>query len=121
MGHAAESGDFRGRPFPHGPNVLEAKLDCEKCHRKHNERPKVEIVRFGSEGCSSCHHEGLTASGFGQCAKCHGDVNARTFRTERGEFSHRQHTSIGEDCVSCHAIQTGDPRPPRSRCAECHD
>lgn len=121
QGIERQSGEFRGKPFPHGPHVVGAKLDCEKCHRKHNERPKVEVVRFGSEGCSSCHHEGLNAGSFGQCSTCHGDVAARTFRTERGEFSHKQHASIGEDCVSCHAIQTGDPRPPRSRCAECHD
>lgn len=116
-----QSGTFNGRPFAHGPHLQAAKLDCEKCHRKHNERPKVEVVRFGSEGCSSCHHRGLTVSSFGECGKCHGDVASRTIRTERGEFSHRQHASIGEECISCHAIQTGDPIPAKSRCLDCHD
>lgn len=120
-GIESQSGTFGGRPFAHGPHVQAAQLDCEKCHRKHNERPKVEIVRFGSEGCSSCHHRGLTAASFGECAKCHGDVQSRTLKTWRGEFSHRQHASIGEDCASCHAIQTGDPIPSRKHCLDCHD
>jgi len=93
-----QAGTFNGKPFAHG-----------------------EVVRFGPEGCASCHHRGLGASSFGECGRCHGDVAARTIRTERGEFSHRQHASIGEDCNSCHAIQTGDPTPSRSRCRDCHD
>jgi len=121
QGIERQSGTFNGKPFAHGSHVQAAKLDCENCHRKHNERPKVEVVRFGPEGCSSCHHRGLTAASFGQCAKCHGDVAARTIRTERGEFSHRQHASIGEECASCHAIQTGDPIPSRNHCKDCHD
>lgn len=116
-----QAGTFGGRDFAHGPHLLEGKLDCEKCHRKHNERPKIEVVRFGSEGCSSCHHQGLTAESFKQCMNCHEDVQARTIRTARGEFSHKQHASIGEECISCHAIQTGDPRPAKSHCLECHD
>lgn len=121
QGIERRSGTFNGKPFAHGPHVEKARLDCEKCHRKHNERPQVEVVRFGSEGCSSCHHAGLTPASFRDCTKCHDDVSKRTIRTSRGEFSHEQHAAIGEDCASCHAIQTGDPRPTKARCAECHD
>lgn len=120
-GIESQAGSFNGKPFAHKSHLLEAKLECEKCHRPHNQKPKIEVVRFGSEGCSSCHHQGLTVASFNQCGKCHDDVNKRTIRTARGEFSHKQHASIGEECVSCHAIQTGDPRPAKTHCLECHD
>ncbi len=116
-----QAGTFAGRAFAHGPHLGAAKLDCEKCHRKHNERPKVEVVRFGPEGCSSCHHQGLSADSFKDCVRCHEDPMKHTIRTERGEFSHEQHTSIGENCASCHPLKTGDPSPPRAHCKECHD
>lgn len=120
-GIESQSGAFNDKTFAHAPHLLQAKLECESCHRKHDERPKVEVVRFGPEGCSSCHHRGLTAASFKDCAKCHGDVQKRTIPTWRGEFSHTQHTSIGEDCASCHPIQTGDPRPTKARCLDCHE
>ncbi len=121
LGIERQSGNFEGRIYPHGPHVEKAHLPCLTCHRKHEERPKFEVVRFGSEGCSSCHHKNLKAAGFQQCASCHGDVTKRTYATFRGEFSHQQHLEIGEDCASCHKIETGDPRPARSHCSECHD
>ena len=121
LGIESQAGDFGERRFAHAPHLVNAKLECEKCHRPHNQRPKVEVVRFGPDGCTSCHHKALSNASFGECVRCHGDVNARTFPTFKGEFSHRQHRKIGEECLSCHAMQSGDPRPPRSRCTECHD
>ena len=114
-------GEFLGRRFQHGPHLGAAKLDCEKCHRKHSERPKVEIVRFGPDGCTTCHHENLPADKFKDCFRCHDDINKHTVRVARGEFSHKQHRENGEECVSCHKFEHGDPRPPARVCLECHD
>lgn len=116
-----QSGTFGGRRFSHGPHLGDAKLDCEKCHRKHSERPKVEVVRFGPDGCTTCHHRDLGPDKFKDCFRCHGDVNERTVRVARGEFSHKQHRENGEECISCHKFENGDPRPPARACQECHD
>ncbi len=121
LGIENQSGAFGGRAFAHGPHLVVGKLDCQKCHRPHAERPSVEVVRFGPDGCTSCHHQNLKSASFSECARCHGDINNRTFVTFRGEFSHRQHAKIGEECQSCHQIQTGDPRPWKSNCTECHE
>lgn len=121
QGMEKRSGQFLGRPFQHGPHIGTAKLECEKCHRKHSERPKVELVRFGPDGCTQCHHQNLPADKFKDCSRCHDDVNKRTIRVARGEFSHRQHRENGEECEACHKFEHGDPRPPAKACLECHD
>lgn len=121
LGIDRQSGTFAGGAFSHAPHLAGAKLDCEKCHRAHADRPKVEVVRFGVDGCTSCHHQGLTRASFKDCFRCHADVNNRMIRTERGEFSHRAHRENAEDCTTCHTLQGGDPRPARSACKECHD
>jgi nitrate/TMAO reductase-like tetraheme cytochrome c subunit len=121
VGIENQSADFSGRKFSHAPHLVKAGLDCQKCHRPHAERPAVEVVRFGPEGCTSCHHQSLKSAGFDACARCHGDVTRGTYPSYRGEFSHKQHLSVGLECKSCHAIQTGDPRPWKSSCTECHE
>jgi hypothetical protein len=116
-----QAGEYGGRRFAHGPHLTDGKLECEKCHRKHSERPKVEIVRFGPDGCTTCHHQNLGSDKFKDCFRCHDDVNKHTVHVARGEFSHKQHRENGEECISCHKFDAGDPRPPARVCAECHD
>jgi hypothetical protein len=113
-------GTFHDRPFPHRPHLTTAALDCAKCHRTHAERAPGEIVRFGAEGCMSCHHRDSRVDKE-TCGKCHGDMTARTFPSYRGEFSHKQHLEVGIECANCHKTATGDPRSSRAACQECHE
>jgi len=114
-----QAGTFDGRPFPHAGHVVTAKLPCESCHRPHAQRAPGEVVKFGPRGCVPCHHQQKAASAE-FCAKCHGDVTAKTVRSFRGEFSHRVHLEQGLECASCHQPKAGDPRPQKNACEQCH-
>jgi predicted CXXCH cytochrome family protein len=115
-----QSGTFAGRPYAHGPHLIAAKLECQTCHRPHAERAPGEVVRFGANGCVTCHHQQLTPAA-ATCGKCHGDVTARTVTSFRGEFSHKAHLEQGLECATCHVIKDGDPRPAKAVCAQCHE
>lgn len=121
LGIESQGGTFGDRAFAHGPHLIRAKLECEKCHRKHAERPAVEVVRFGPDGCTSCHHQNMAQASFKDCSNCHGDISRNTFPSYKGAFSHRQHAKIGEECGSCHKMASGDPRPAKARCEGCHN
>jgi predicted CXXCH cytochrome family protein len=115
-----QSGTFAGRAYSHAPHLGAAKLDCSQCHRPHDSRAPGEIVRFGPDGCLSCHHTGTEVSA-PLCGKCHGDITARTVPSFRGEFSHKAHLENGLECVNCHVIKAGDPRPEKTACQDCHE
>jgi hypothetical protein len=121
LGVESQAGESGGRRFAHAPHVVNAKLSCENCHRAHAERPKIEVVRYGPEGCTSCHHRNLTGTSFGQCARCHADPRRATVPSFRGEFSHEAHLKNVTECAACHDLANGDPRPAPSVCAECHN
>lgn len=121
VGIETQSGRFGEIHFPHGPHVVFAQVTCTACHRPHEERPKTEVVRFGPEGCAACHHKNVTSASLPVCGRCHGDVTTRTYPSFRGEFSHKQHTSIGLECASCHDPKSGDVRPSRAACTQCHE
>jgi predicted CXXCH cytochrome family protein len=121
IGIESQSGRFGELTYPHGPHVVFAQIGCEQCHRPHDQRPKTEVVKFGPAGCTTCHHKSVTGASAPVCGKCHGDVATRTFPSFRGEFSHKQHADVGLDCASCHDPRSGDVRPSRSKCTECHD
>ena len=114
-----KGGEFGGRKFDHGPHLTRARLECDACHRPHDQRPETEIVKFGPDGCVTCHHR-PTASGALVCENCHGDVRTRTVQSFRGEFSHAAHLEQGLECKSCHDARSGDPRPNPSACRDCH-
>jgi hypothetical protein len=78
------------------------------------------VVRFGTDGCLTCHHQGGAIDKVA-CAKCHGDVTKRTVNSFRGAFSHSAHLEAGLECDTCHGTRAGDPRPNRSVCANCHE
>jgi predicted CXXCH cytochrome family protein len=118
-GIEAQSGTFAGREFSHRPHTEAAKLECAECHRPHEQRAPGEVVKFGATGCVPCHHRAAEAEE-PACRKCHGDVRARTVKSFRGEFSHAAHLDQGLACATCHAGSSGDPRPPKSACADCH-
>src|SRR6185436_437838 len=114
----AQRGQIFGREFRHEPHVLKSKLRCESCHRPHEERAKDEIVRFDASGCESCHHARPEVD----CLACHAAIRTRTFKVERGEFSHTFHLDeAGQTCVDCHELAAGKlPRIKEDTCAGCH-
>jgi predicted CXXCH cytochrome family protein len=114
-------GSFAGRAFEHQPHLAAAGLACETCHRPHAERAPGEVVRFGADGCRSCHHRNARAASAAVCGACHGDVTKRTYTSFRGEFSHGQHLEVGLECAGCHKMEQGDPRPQKSACKDCHE
>ncbi len=116
-----QRGSFAGLAYAHQPHVTKAGLACESCHRPHAERAPGEVVRFGADGCRSCHHRNAKAVSEAACGTCHGDVKAKTYTSFRGEFSHTQHLEAGMECATCHVLASGDPRPQKSACQECHE
>jgi hypothetical protein len=116
-----KSGNFAGIAFAHGPHLLDAKMECNACHRTHAERAPGEVVRFNREACSSCHHRTLSNASQLVCGKCHGDIMTQSFTTWRGQFKHKAHIEAGETCAGCHTLKGGDPHPLKSKCVECHE
>ena len=114
-----QNGTFAGRAFAHGPHLMNARLACTQCHRPHAERAPGEVVKFGSAGCVPCHHQQAEVNA-AFCMKCHGDVTQRTIKSYRGEFAHSSHLEQGLECGTCHKAGTGDPRPAKAVCQQCH-
>jgi nitrate/TMAO reductase-like tetraheme cytochrome c subunit len=114
----AQSGSIFGREFRHEPHLLKSKLDCQKCHRPHEERAKGEIVRFDESGCESCHHSRPETD----CLACHAEIRKKTLKVSRGDFSHALHIDdAGQTCTDCHELAAG--KPPRIKeetCTGCH-
>ena len=119
-GVEAQHGTWQGKAFDHGPHLLRAKLECDACHRTHEERGPGEVVRFGPGGCIPCHHR-KTADAGGSCLQCHADVKQRTVRSFRGDFSHEAHLAMDLECKACHDPAAGQLRPAKSACAQCHE
>jgi hypothetical protein len=78
------------------------------------------VVRFGPQGCVTCHHRSAKEATVAACSGCHGDVTKKTLHSPRGEFSHAAHREIGLECRACHTLAGGDVRPASKVCAECH-
>lgn len=122
MGIESQAGTFAGKRFAHGPHLGPGGLECSKCHRTHDERAEGEVVRFGPEGCMSCHHQPTaTPVAAAACQTCHGDITKGSVMSARGKFSHSQHLENGLECKSCHSLEKGDPVPPKTACTDCHE
>ena len=119
LGIESQGAAFAQRTFQHRPHLERAKLSCLECHRPHAERAPGEVVRFGDAGCVPCHHRQKVAEA-AACMSCHGDVRKRTVTSFRGQFSHQAHLEQGLECATCHTLGTGDPRPEKSTCQQCH-
>ena len=118
-GVEAQRGAWQGKAFDHGPHLLKAKLECDACHRTHEERAAGEVVRFGPAGCVPCHHQKTAAAG-GSCLQCHADVKTRMVKSFRGDFSHQAHLDADLECKTCHDPAAGQLRPTKAACAQCH-
>jgi nitrate/TMAO reductase-like tetraheme cytochrome c subunit len=109
-----------GRQFPHFNHVVEEGLECEGCHRSHEEReatgegPLLPAAR----DCGACHHRQAKTP----CLSCHADTLRRPLTTELGEFSHAVHTGEMElECSLCHGRAPDfERRADRQACEECH-
>jgi len=118
-GIEAQRGAWQGKTFDHGPHLLQAKLECDACHRTHEERATGEVVRFGPAGCVPCHHRKTAAAG-GSCLQCHADVKTHSVKSFRGEFSHEAHLGMDLECQTCHNPAAGQLRPAKAACTQCH-
>jgi nitrate/TMAO reductase-like tetraheme cytochrome c subunit len=116
-----EQGRIFGRAFAHGPHILDARIECETCHRPHAERPKDEIVRFTADGCESCHHKDVADTT--GCLSCHRGITLGTVPSPRGPFDHGLHLdAVGLTCDSCHEAAKGGPvQFKKDACSTCHD
>lgn len=120
-----QTGTIFGKRYSHEPHVIESKLECKVCHRTHQEKPAGEVLRYGAQGCVSCHHKpspGATSLTVAQCAACHSDIKARTVKSFRGDFDHKLHIEDAEKtCTDCHDVAAGTMAIKKAACAECHD
>jgi nitrate/TMAO reductase-like tetraheme cytochrome c subunit len=110
------------RRFDHSRHVIDSGIACESCHLTHEDRTGAEHLRFGAEGCSSCHHPDEGAQAQAECQSCHETVFSRSFTTDLGDFPHQLHVEDMEmDCLTCHE-QTAEAGFVRSAevCMDCH-
>ncbi|MGE5179975.1 MAG: cytochrome c3 family protein [Bacteroidota bacterium] len=113
-----QTGTIFGHPYAHEPHVIGAKLQCQACHRSHQEKPAGEVVRYGAEGCVTCHHRPPVQN----CTTCHTDVKARVVKSFRGDFDHKLHIEdAGKTCTDCHEVSGPTPTLKKTACAECHE
>ncbi|HET9252055.1 MAG TPA: cytochrome c3 family protein, partial [Candidatus Eisenbacteria bacterium] len=117
------SGEIFGRRHAHAKHVVEQKIDCERCHRTHEEKPEGEVVRFDASGCESCHHRAADLRRPATCVPCHADIQKGTVESFRGKFSHSVHVEDEEiACGTCHVTAAGGVLGlQREACVECHD
>ncbi len=109
-----------GKSFSHTRHVIRRGLDCESCHRTHEEREASTEghLRLGPEDCQSCHHSDSAR----ECESCHSGVRDRTFSVELGDFSHAAHVDDMEiACSDCHGTAPRiSAKADRELCAGCH-
>jgi hypothetical protein len=117
-GIEGQRGEIFGRSFQHEKHVVEARLQCQNCHRTHEERAKGEIVRYDASGCESCHHAKQGAD----CMTCHASIRQHKVKSFRGAFDHAMHIDdAGETCVNCHDLTAAPPKLKQDHCKECHE
>jgi nitrate/TMAO reductase-like tetraheme cytochrome c subunit len=114
QGVESQKGTVFGRLFSHEKHVVGASLLCDNCHRTHEEKEKGEVLRFGIEGCSGCHHTQQNAD----CTDCHSGILQKPVASFRGDFDHSIHSELVESCVDCHSNPPAKPDP--ETCAMCH-
>jgi nitrate/TMAO reductase-like tetraheme cytochrome c subunit len=113
-----QGGGIFGRRFEHGRHLVAARLDCQACHRTHEDRPKGEVVRFAASGCDSCHHGSAKAD----CLACHARVREGAVKSFRGDFDHAFHIDeAAQACADCHDLSASPPGLKRDTCAACHE
>lgn len=109
-----------GKPFDHAAHIVGAGVDCEACHRGHEEREQSgeSALRFAASGCDSCHHGDESH----ECLDCHAGISERTYEVELGDFDHEIHVDLMEvPCETCHGERAKLSRTANPEaCTECH-
>jgi len=117
-GIESQGGEYFGHAFAHERHVIGERVQCQACHRPHEERAKGEVVRFGKSGCMSCHHQKPEAD----CIKCHAAVRQHEVKSFRGDFDHAMHIDDAEvACAACHDVSATPPRLKTETCKTCHE
>jgi len=110
-----------GKTFSHRPHVVGRGLECESCHSTHEERDTGDVpaLKLNANSCAACHHGGAKPT---TCARCHGEIEQKTYATENGEFDHAFHVGDMElECSGCHGDGPGFRVPAdRAACSDCH-
>ncbi|MEW6368404.1 MAG: cytochrome c3 family protein [Acidobacteriota bacterium] len=115
-----QAGVFAGVNLKHEVHLLRAGLSCAACHRPHGERGPHEVVRFGKEGCVTCHHKAAKR----ECTSCHPAASlAKEIAFGNRTFSHKLHLEeAGLTCPDCHVTaKDGAVSLNREACASCHE
>ena len=121
QGIETQKGTFQGKAFAHKDHVVDHEMDCQKCHRPHEERPRAEIVSLAPAACAPCHHA-PELEPEERCATCHRGVTGQVIDYQGEEFAHDVHVEEEElACADCHLLDDGELRLDLEVCADCHD
>jgi hypothetical protein len=107
---------WKGRRFPHGRHIEDAKLECSFCHTPLQEHGGITLESVTA--CDNCHHV-LTSSS--SCSRCHeGAAGAPKgiLALPKGDFDHAHHVAAGVPCASCHKGRTMSAKG--LACENCH-
>ena len=119
QGIEIRTGTFQGHAFAHRPHIVGQALDCQQCHRPHEERSPDEVVHLPAGGCISCHHAS-EQSPEDNCARCHSAITDALVDYQGDEFSHAYHVEDeGMECMDCHTLQKS-PGLDLDFCVDCH-
>jgi len=109
--------------FPHERHAIDAGIDCLACHQEGQGAVGSTAeghgrLRFGQEGCASCHH---TETAGVDCATCHASILKRKVDSPLGEFDHAFHIEAGAECATCHQAAPGGAFTLiEDACSTCH-
>lgn len=117
QGIELQSAVWESSTFSHSVHVLNQKIDCQTCHRSHEQRSLNEILKPGVN-CTACHHR--TDSGK-TCVDCHEQGPKETLILADGrKFPHPSHVDpdLELNCRNCHG---NSGKPIRTKiCSDCH-
>jgi hypothetical protein len=119
QGSENQKSRYRAYEFSHQTHVVRQNLDCQRCHRPHEDRPASEVVSLPDSGCAPCHHAPAAAPE-SDCQRCHRQVLEGVVAYQGREFAHRLHVEEQElTCLQCHTLQAR-PGLNSKACADCH-
>ncbi|MEW6455254.1 MAG: cytochrome c3 family protein [Acidobacteriota bacterium] len=118
QGIESQQGIIHGKNFSHRTHIINSKIECEKCHRRHEEKPKGEVLFISLNGCTKCHHQTVNRD----CQVCHGELKTKEIKYESKLFSHQFHVEDTDlNCNNCHFLtKEKNFLLNKNKCSECH-